>query len=361
MSSTYIETGGQVRVYDSAVKAHDSLPLGTYRVRFSSKEGFSLVRTADLAVGAEKVYGQREAKVDKIFRTYARLDRNLGVMLSGNKGQGKSMFLRMVAERAIAQELPVVLVTEDADGIVDFLDTLDECLVIFDEFEKVFASGRGHLAEPNRQNQFLTLFDGMSSVRRIYCVTVNDVQDVSHYIVNRPGRFHYHMRFDYPGPDEVREYLADQAPHAAASEVENAALFSRRVNLTYDHLRAIAFEMNHPEAKFSEIVEDLNIKAIEPSTYRVEAKYLDGTILADESVLNLHERGDVRRTIELRSTQRALFFSFAPRDVVFEDDGSISIPVHTIDAMDEDEEMPDELPARITLTLVGQTSYSFDR
>ena len=201
MSSTYSETGGQVRVYDSAVKAHDSLPLGTYRVRFSSKEGFSLVRTADLAVGAEKVYGQREAKVDKIFRTYARLDRNLGVMLSGNKGQGKSMFLRMVAERAIAQELPVVLVTEDADGIVDFLDTLDECLVIFDEFEKVFASGRGHLAEPNRQNQFLTLFDGMSSVRRIYCVTVNDVQDVSHYIVNRPGRFHYHMRFDYPGPD----------------------------------------------------------------------------------------------------------------------------------------------------------------
>ncbi|KEP72642.1 hypothetical protein HR12_05615 [Microbacterium sp. SUBG005] len=78
-------------------------------------------------------------------------------------------------------------------------------------------------------------------------------------------------------------------------------------------------------------------------------------------MLNLHERSDVQRTIELRGTQRALFFSFAPRDVVFEDDGSISIPVHTIDAMDEDEELPEELPTRITLTLVGQTSYSFDR
>ena len=148
-------------------------------------------------------------------------------MLSGNKGQGKSMFLRMLAARAIESGIPVVLVSEDAEGIVDFLDTLDECLVIFDEFEKTFSSGRGPLDGPNRQNQFLTLFDGTSSVKRIYCLTVNDVQDVSHYIVNRPGRFHYHMRFDYPSPDDVREYLLDQAPHAAASEIENAALFSR--------------------------------------------------------------------------------------------------------------------------------------
>ncbi len=361
MSSTYIETSGQVRVYGSAVQAHDTLPLGTYRVRFAPKDGFSLVRTEDLSVGVEKVYGQREAKVDKIFRAYARLERNLGVMLSGNKGQGKSMFLRMVAQRAIAQSLPVVLVTEDAEGIVDFLDTLDECLVIFDEFEKVFTSGRGRSDGPNRQNQFLTLFDGMSSVKRIYCLTVNDVQDVSHYIVNRPGRFHYHMRFDYPGPAEVRDYLTDQAPNARPAEIENAALFSRRVNLTYDHLRAIAFEMNHPEATFSEIVEDLNIKAIEPSTYRVEARYRDGTILADEAVMNLHERSDVARTVELRSTQRCLYFSFAPRDVVFASDGTLTVPVDAIDASDEDDETPEEFPVAITLTLVGQNSYSFER
>lgn len=361
MSSTYIETGGQVRVYDSAVKAHDSLPLGTYRVRFTTKDGFSLVRTSDLRVGAEKVYGRRDAKVDKIFRTYARLERNLGVMLSGNKGQGKSMFLRMVAERAIQQRIPVVLVADDADGIVDFLDTLDECLIIFDEFEKVFLSGRASADGANRQNQFLTLFDGMSSVKRIYCLTVNDVQEVSHYIVNRPGRFHYHMRFDYPGPDEVREYLADQAPDAAPSEIENAALFSRRVNLSYDHLRAIAFEMNHPDATFADIVEDLNIKAVEPMAYRVEARYGDGSVLADETLINLHERSDAERSIALRTAQRTLCFSFLPRDVVFEDDGGIRIPVHKIDAVDEDEETPDELPTSITLTLIGQPTYSFER
>lgn len=361
MASTYVETGTRIRVYDSSVKTHASLPLGTYRVHFDAKEGFSLLRIDDLAPGGERIYGKREHKVRKIFTSYERTDRSLGVMLSGDKGQGKSLFLRMVAQEAIERGIPVVLVTEDADGIADFLDSLEECLIIFDEFEKTFPNGRHlHHNDVNRQNQFLSLFDGMSQVKRIYCVTVNDVQDVSQYIVNRPGRFHYHMRFDYPGPDEVRQYLSDQAPDAPASEVESAALFSRRVHLNYDHLRAIAFELNSPTALFSEIVQDLNIKAIEPSLYRVEAKFADGSCIAEESPLNLFERGHDPRTLELRSKQRSLSVSFLPRDLVFEEDGTIQVPLHKMDVVDEYDDIPDELPVSVSLTLVGHNSYAFE-
>jgi len=360
LTSTYIETGSRIRVYDSAVHAHPALPLGTYRVQFNPKEGFSLLRVENLTVGSEKVYGHRDRKVEKIFRSYQRTDRSLGVMLSGDKGQGKSLFLRMVAEQALSEQIPVVLVTEDAEGIADFIDTLDECLIIFDEFEKIFSHGHRSQFDTSRQNQFLSLFDGMSAVKRIYCLTVNDVQDVSAYIVNRPGRFHYHMRFNYPGPDEVRQYLQDQAPVAPAAEVESAALFSRKVNLNYDHLRAIAFELNNPNALFAEIVEDLNIKALEPSIYRVEAKFADGTVLADEAALNLFERAHVGRTLELRNTNKSLFFSFMPADLVFEEDGSIYIPVHKMDVLDEDDEIPEELPVSVTLALIGQATYGYD-
>ena len=90
MASTYIETGGHVRVYDDAVRTHQAFPLGTYRVSFTSKEGFSLVRIDDLTVGAERIYGGRDRKVAKIFRSYALSDRSLGVMLSGDKGIGNA-------------------------------------------------------------------------------------------------------------------------------------------------------------------------------------------------------------------------------------------------------------------------------
>lgn len=66
MTSTYIETGGHVRVYDAAVRTHHEFPLGTYRVHFTSKEGFSLIKIDDLTVGTERVYGGRDRKVDKI-------------------------------------------------------------------------------------------------------------------------------------------------------------------------------------------------------------------------------------------------------------------------------------------------------
>lgn len=360
MSSTYVETGGHVRVYDDTVRTHPAFPLGTYRVSFSSKEGFSLVRIDDLAVGDERVYGGRDAKVAKIFRSYALSERSLGVMLSGDKGIGKSLFLRMVAAAAREQGLPVVVVTEDHDGIVDFLDSLDECLVVFDEFEKIFPAGRrGPHDGASRQNQFLSLFDGLSSVKRIYCLSVNDIADVSTYLVNRPGRFHYHLRFDYPGPDEVRQYLLDQAPHAHPDEIENVALFSRRARLNYDHLRAIAFELRQPDARFAEIVEDLNIRSIDPGTYRIEARFPDGKIWSDEVEMNLFERGDVGRTFELRNATRSMFASFVPRDLVFEPDGSIFVPIDRLELLDDDDEEPEVYPTSVSLALVGQASYGF--
>ncbi|MBO9625756.1 MAG: AAA family ATPase [Microbacterium sp.] len=360
MTSTYIETGGHVRVYDDAVRTHQMFPLGTYRVHFSSKEGFSLVRIDDLTVGTERIYGGRDRKVQKIFRSYALSDRSLGVMLSGDKGIGKSLFLRMVAEEALDQGLPVVVVSEDHDGIVEFLDSLDECLIVFDEFEKTFPTGRsGHSGGGNRQNQFLTLFDGLSSAKRIYCLTVNDIADISTYIVNRPGRFHYHMRFEYPGPDEVRQYLIDQAPDANPDEIENVALFSRRARLNYDHLRAIAFELQQPDTLFSEIVEDLNIKSVEPSTYRIEARFPDGKVWSDEVEMNLFERGDVGRTYELRNSTRSIFASFMPKDLIFEPDGGIFVPINRLDLLDDEDEEPEVYPTSVSLTLIGQASYGF--
>lgn len=366
MSSTYIETSGSVRVYDSTVTAHDAFPVGTYKVHFSQKDGFSLMKCDDLAVGPERVYGGREKKVEKIFRTYERTVRSLGVMLTGDKGMGKSLFLRMVAERAIEAGIPVVLVTEDADGIVDFIETLDECLVIFDEFEKVFPAGGPRNYQQDRQNQFLTLFDGISTTKRIYCLTVNDIADVSQYIVNRPGRFHYHMRFAYPGPAEVRQFLNDEAPSAAAGEIENAALFSRRMPLNYDHLRAIAFELNHEDAVFADIVEDLNIKSIAPSRYRVDVRFppekdnkTPVKVFTDEVELNIHVQGDVTRTVELSNREDSIFISFLPKDLIFEDDGTIFLPVQKATLQNDYEEVPDPLPGSITFTLIGQEMYSF--
>lgn len=365
MTSTFIESGNRVRVYDAAVQTHDDLPEGTWVVRFSPLEGFSLQRVDDLAVGEETVYGGRGRKIAKIFRSYQAAERSFGVMLSGDKGIGKSMFLRMIAEQAASEHLPIVRVTEDFDGLADFIDTLGECLVVFDEFEKVFPrSGSGRrgseeATDSNRQNQFLSLFDGTSAVKRLYCVTVNDIMDVSAYLVNRPGRFHYHMRFEYPGAEEIREYLAAQAPDSSSLQREAVVAFSHRVNLNYDQLRAIAFELTAegPDAEFAELIADLNIKAVEPSKYLVTATYKDGSVVTGTERLDLFASSGKRHTLYLRGGKQYCYFSFANEDLVHGDDGEITLPRKAIEMIHDEEEA--ERPKTVTMSLMGQATYAY--
>ena len=273
MKSSIISVGDSYRIFGSEVATHDTLPVGTYTVDFDPMGGFSLRKTDDMTVGLDKVYGRRDEKVEKVMRAYRTTGRNLGLMLSGDKGQGKSLFLRMVATRALEEGLPVVRVTSSENGLADFLDSLGECMVVFDEFEKVFPKGGGRMVAEDSpsggaQDQFLSLFDGSSSTKRMYCVTVNELRNVSDYLLNRPGRFHYHIRFDYPNTDDIREYMTDQVPDVTEAQINSIVMLSNYTSLNYDHLQAIAFELSlHGEdADVSEIVEDLNIKPVdEPS------------------------------------------------------------------------------------------------
>ena len=72
-------------------------------------------------------------------------------------------------------------------------------------------------------------------------------------MINRPGRFHYHFRFDYPTADEIEVYLRDKIDEKYYPEIKEVVNFSYKVKLNYDCLRAIAFELNSGE-KFSEAI-----------------------------------------------------------------------------------------------------------
>lgn len=354
MGTTYIQTGHTVRVYDSAVETFDELPVGTYTIAFSPTAGFSLNRVTDLEIGVGKVYGAREAKVDKVMRAWHISPRNLGVMLSGDKGQGKSLFLRMLAARAIADGLPVVRVTEDYEGLADFIDTLGEALVIFDEFDKVFPTS--DRPEDDCQAQFLSLFDGTSNVRRLYVITINEIHRASKYLVNRPGRFHYHLRFDYPGPEDVREYLLDQVPGITKSALDSAVTFTARVPLNYDHLRAIATEMRlDPDAPFGELISDLNLKSVEDPTYLLTAEFPDGRAFTDTVSFNLfsNPESDLHTTI-WDPDGESIHITFHPRDVVVMTNGQMDVPAASIRVGPGEDK-----PARLALSLLAQPSYSY--
>lgn len=278
MKNSIISTGNTFRVYDDSVVTHSVLPPLTYRVVFSELTGYSLEKIEDLTVGSETIYGNHEKRVARIMSTYQDMNRSLGVLLSGDKGMGKSLMIRLLADKVRELGLPTIMVSADTPGIADFIDSLGEALIVFDEFEKTFPMNG---EKGNAQNQFLGLFDGTSSNRRLYAMSVNELRNLSDYLVNRPGRFHYHIRFDYPNANEIRAYFREQSPNISEEELEKVISFSRKVSVNFDHLRAIAYELNKSkEEKFEEIIGDLNIKRVNNMRYKVTVTTEKGVTLS---------------------------------------------------------------------------------
>lgn len=264
-----INYGNKYEIYENDLKTFDQLPAQTYRVEFNKMTGFYLKLTNDFKQLESKLYGSHQQKIKKVFNGYDSHDRALGVILSGDKGIGKSLFTQLLSEQGIKKGLPVIIIDESYPGLPAFLDTIQqECIMVFDEFEKIFENVDDYTAENDKttQHHMLGLFDGMSQQKRMYVLTVNDVFQLSQFLLNRPGRFHYHIRFQYPSISEMEEYLKDKVDPKYHHEVEHVKAFGNKIKLNYDCLRAIAFELNMGYS-FEDAISDLNIVNTDSTSY----------------------------------------------------------------------------------------------
>lgn len=250
-----VESGKRYRIFNNAITTYDQLPPKTYRVDYDPETRiFSLLEAHDFEIPETKIYGQHLDKVKKVLNSMDKMNRNLGVILSGDKGIGKSLFSKCLGLKARKKGIPVILVNEYHEGIANFLEEIEQTvMILFDEYDKTFDEKKH-----NCQAEMLSLFDGVSAGKKLFVITCNEIQSLSQYLINRSGRFHYHFRFLYPTADEIRDYMEDKLDKQYYDEIENVIAFSVRMNLNYDCLRSIAFELNNG-LKFQEAINDLNI------------------------------------------------------------------------------------------------------
>ena len=250
-----VESGKRYRIFNNAITTYDQLPPKTYRVDYDPETRiFSLLEAHDFEIPETKIYGQHLDKVKKVLNSMDKMNRNLGVILSGDKGIGKSLFSKCLGLKARKKGIPVILVNEYHEGIANFLEEIEQTvMILFDEYDKTFDEKKH-----NCQAEMLSLFDGVSAGKKLFVITCNEIQSLSQYLINRPGRFHYHFRFLFPTADEIRDYMEDKLDKQYYDEIENVIAFSVRMNLNYDCLRSIAFELNNG-LKFQEAINDLNI------------------------------------------------------------------------------------------------------
>lgn len=277
-----VNSGNKFVVYGEEVQTYKQLPANTYKVCFSPMAGFSLKLHSDLNV-CERIYGNTPNKVKKVLTTFKKFNRNMGIILSGEKGSGKSVFARLLAEQGKELNLPLIIVDEAFNGIADFLESItQECIVLFDEFEKNFNCDD----EEDKQDKLLSLFDGIDNGKKLYVLTCNRIEAINDYYLNRPGRFHYHFTFGVPTTEEIKEYLENNLNETAISNIPDILRLSAFANFTYDVLRAIVFELNNGY-DLSETIQDLNIERIQRIRIRTTITLTGGVKAAGEGYITL--------------------------------------------------------------------------
>lgn len=246
----------------------DKVPAAYYHVK-KSIGGYYLEKKSDNVPLPEKIYGSATARAKRFWKTYDAQTNPMAVGLFGAKGAGKTLLSSVVSNIAIGERgLPVVDVSNSfstESGYLEFLNTIGECVIIFDEFLKHLGK-LGDLTEHSqgdisamRQDEMLTFFSGTQNPKRLVVLIDNQKHQLSDFFRDRPGRMHY--MFQYHGVEkEVVEALCKDAGLSQSVTDELVTYTTRRRQVTFDSVNAIIKELVlYPEDTLEYVTSILNV------------------------------------------------------------------------------------------------------
>lgn len=78
-----------------------------------------------------KIYGDSTNRMNRIINSFKATDKNLGVLLYGESGSGKSLLAKQICVE-LSKEHPVIIVLPEHVEIIDkFIDNIDDRCVFF--------------------------------------------------------------------------------------------------------------------------------------------------------------------------------------------------------------------------------------
>lgn len=270
----YLKSGNTFRVSSKeAMDLHETLPAGNYVIKADLMGNLYLEEIESFEISG-KIYGDTLRHTERILSTFMDRAASTGVMLNGEKGSGKTLLAKNLSYTAAKSGIPTIVINAawHGDKFNALIQSIEQpCIVLFDEFEKVYDS--------DEQEQMLTLLDGVFPSKKLFVLTCNDKWRVDQHMRNRPGRIFYMIDFKGLSAEFIREYCEDRLNNKEHIDrmVQIAGTFDQ---FNFDMLKATVEEMNRYNETPQEALSILNAKP----EYGGECKYKVNLIVGDEKI-----------------------------------------------------------------------------
>jgi hypothetical protein len=236
----------------------DTLEAAIYELRFSPMMGYYLVRQAQ-QYDVPKLYGSVLKRAHKIMNTFSLREKSTGVLLSGDKGTGKSLLSMVIANMSVIQGNPVIIIKNSFYGsdFEELINAIPNAVLVFDEFGKTYKTSKD--GDDNPQEKLLSFFDGQGAKKRLMVFTENQTTGINEFMLNRPGRIYYHYRYSKLEVEVIEEYCTEMGiTKDNIALIQNFSMNTRE--FSFDVLKAIVEEsLRYPEDSIQELIGELNI------------------------------------------------------------------------------------------------------
>ena len=171
---------------------YDTLPVGNYSLQFDERrDEYYLIKQEDFKL-PDKIYGDLSF-IDRWILSYNNnSEKNLGILLSGIKGTGKTITAQIFAKKI---NLPIIFITKDFCGpkFETFLSNpcFFNSVIFIDEFEKIYDQ-----YDNDSINSLLGLMDGLFNTKFIFLLTANNPVNINEKLKNRLNRVKYHKIYE---------------------------------------------------------------------------------------------------------------------------------------------------------------------
>lgn len=265
MSETLIWGGNSKQIHKiNGNSTYPEIPMGIYEL-VRTMTGAYLAKVGDKFEFNYKLYGVEQTFIDHSMKSFESLTKNMGVLLSGLKGTGKTVTAKQLANLS---GLPIILVNSNTiDALSYFNDIPQPLCFFFDEFEKIVKQDDQNMAN------VLSFVDGTITTQKHLMLFTSNTLKVNEYFIDRPGRIRYIKKFDSLKINVVKEIVSDKLNNKdhVTDLIEWVSYFKF---LTIDLLTSIIDEINIHDVSVNEFKEFFNADN-EKIPYEISYKITD--------------------------------------------------------------------------------------